>query len=217
MKKNFLAGLLVIVPFSLTFFVLYTLGKWIAKALSVAPANLIPSLSDLPQPFFDITTFLVGLSGTVFIVLIVGTITRNFIGRKLLGFGESIIAKIPFARTLYAATKQIIQTLFVDSGFQGLQRVVLCEFPRKGIYSLGFVTGKVDFINDQPESGKKLLSIFMPTCPNPTSGYFIMIPEEDVNELNISTEEAFKIIMSLGLATEQGESFLSDKKNDTQK
>lgn len=214
MKKNFLAGILVIVPFSLTFFVLYTLGKWVAIILSAAPANFIKPLSELPEPYFQITTFLIGLSGTVFIVLIVGAVTRNFIGRKFLGFGEWIIGKIPFARTIYSATKQIIQTLFLDSGFQGIQRVILFEFPRKGVYSLGFVTGKVNLDGSSEQEEKKLLSIFMPTSPNPTTGYFMMIPEEDVRELNISTEEAFKIIMSLGLATEKGETFINDKKND---
>ncbi|MEE9251897.1 MAG: DUF502 domain-containing protein [Thermodesulfobacteriota bacterium] len=207
MKRNFLAGILVVGPFGLTFFILFKLGKWMAELLSAAPASLIKSLSELPPFWFQATTLLIGFSGTVLVVLITGALARNFVGGKLVELGERIISKIPIAGTFYMATKQIIETVFTESGFKGIKRVVMFEFPRTGLYALGFVTGTVQMGRESPLPDKKLLSVFMPTSPNPTSGYYLMIPEDEVKDLPISTEEAFKIIMSIGLASEQSEPF----------
>ncbi len=213
LRRNFLAGLLVTIPFGLTIFILFKLGKWIIGLVSAAPAKvLIKPLSELPPPLFQAATFAIGITGTILIVLIVGAFTRNYIGRKLLSIGEGLISKIPFARTIYTATKQIIETLFFSVGFKGIKRVVMFEFPRKGVYSIGFVTGVVKGNSEYTASEKRLLSIFIPTAPNPTTGYYIMVPEDEVKELPISVEEAFRIIMSVGLASNQGGSTeLSEK------
>ena len=122
-------------------------------------------------------------------------------GRKLVGFGEYIINKIPLARTIYTATKQIIETIMGRGGMKNLKRVAMFEYPRKGIYSIGFITSTIEDGKYHNQSGRKLVSIFVPTTPNPTSGYYIMLPEEDIQELSISVEDAFRIIMSAGLAT----------------
>jgi len=143
-RGKFLAGILVTVPFGLTVFIIFKLGKWIVELISAAPAKvLIKPLSELHPLLFQVATFAIGLVGTILIVLIVGTITRNYIGRKILGIGEGLISKIPLARTIYTATKQIIETLFLSAGFKGTSRVVMVEFPRKGVYSIGFVTGVI--------------------------------------------------------------------------
>lgn len=200
LRRNFLAGLLVTVPFGFTVFILFKLGKWIIGLISAAPAKfLIKPLSELHPLLFQVLTFAIGLIGTLLVILIVGTITRNYIGRKLLDIGEGLISKIPFARTIYTATKQMIETLFLSTGFKGISRVVMFEYPRKGIYSIGFVTG----VPQYTESGKRLLGIFLPTAFNPTGGYYFMIPEDEVKELPISVEDAFRIIISGGLASNQ--------------
>lgn len=211
LKRNFLAGLLVTIPFGLTLFILFKLGKWIIGLVSAAPAKfLIKPLSELPPLLFQFATFAIGIAGTILIVLIAGAIARNYIGRKLLGLGEGLISKIPFARTVYTATKQIIETLLHGTGFKGISRVVMFEYPRKGIYSIGFVTG----VLHHTESGKRLLGVFLPTAFNPTGGYYIMIPEDEVKELPISVEDAFRIIVSGGLASNQSESARPSEKDD---
>lgn len=211
-RQNFLAGLIVTVPFGLTVFILFTLGKWIVELLSAAPAKvLIRPLSQLHPSLFQLSTFGIGLVGTIIIVLFVGSIARFYTGRKLLGIGESIIARIPLARTIYTASKQVIESIFLTTGFKGVKRVVMFEYPRKGVYSIGFVTGTVKEDADRNTSGKNLVGIFVPTTPNPTSGYYIMLPEEDIKELPISTEDAFRIIISGGLADNQSKDVKSSK------
>ncbi len=211
LRRNFLAGLLVTIPFGLTILILFKLGKWIVGLVSAAPARfLIRPLSELPPFLFQFVTFAIGITGTVLIVLVAGAITRNYIGRKLLGLGEGLISRIPLARTIYTATKQIIETLFLSTGFKGISRVVMFEYPRKGIYSIGFVTG----VLQQAESGKRLLGVFLPTAFNPTGGYYIMIPEDEVKELSMSIEEAFRIIISGGLASNQSEGTRISEEDD---
>jgi len=214
-KQNILAGVLVTVPFGLTLFILFKLGAWIVSLLSAAPARLIGSyLAELPKGLYEAALFLIGLLGTLLVVLFIGAVARNFVGRKLVDFGEAIISKIPLSRTIYVATKQVINTLFVGTRIKSPKSVALLEFPRKGVYSIGFITGSLEPGVHQNKSDKKLLSLFIPTSPNPTTGYYIMLPEEDVTELPITIEEAFKIIMSAGLATNNVENALPDKKND---
>jgi uncharacterized membrane protein len=211
-RQNFLAGLIVTVPFGLTVFILFTLGKWIVELLSAAPAKvLIRPLSQLHPSLFQLSTFAIGLTGTIIIVLFVGSIARFYTGRKLLGIGESIIARIPLARTIYTASKQVIESIFLTTGFKGLKSVVMFEYPRKGVYSIGFVTGILKQDANRNISGKNLVGIFVPTTPNPTSGYYIMLPEEDITELPISTEDAFRIIISGGLADNQSQNVKSGK------
>jgi len=208
-RRNFLAGLLVTVPFGLTLLILFKLGKWIIGFVSAAPAKvLIKSLSELPPSLFQTITFGVGFLGTIIIVLLAGIVARNFIGRKLLGFGEGLISRIPLARTIYTGSKQIIETVFGE-GLRDVKRVVMFEYPRKGIYSIGFVTG----ILQEIEPGKKLLGVFLPTAFNPTGGFYFLIPEDEVKELPISVEDAFRIIVSGGLASEQIEGFKSNQEN----
>jgi uncharacterized membrane protein len=214
-KQNILTGILVTVPFGLTIFILFKLGAWIVKLVSAAPARLMGSpLEELPKGLFEIVTFLIGLFGTLLVVLLIGAIARNIVGRKLVGFGEFLISKIPLARTVYIATKQVIETLFLGTGIKNLKRVALFEYPRKGVYSIGFVTGTLEDGVHQNRSGKKLLSVFVPTTPNPTSGYYIMLPEEEITELPITIEDAFKIIMSAGLATNNVDDAVRYKKNN---
>ena len=201
-RQNILAGVLVTVPFALTIFVLYKLGRWIIGLVSAAPSKFIGELLNQQNPLVSQTIlFTIGLVGALLIVLIVGAVAKNILGRKLVGFGEYIINKIPLARTIYTATKQIIETIMGRGGMKNLKRVAMFEYPRKGIYSIGFITSTIEDGKYHNQSGRKLVSIFVPTTPNPTSGYYIMLPEEDIQELSISVEDAFRIIMSAGLAT----------------
>lgn len=213
-RQNILAGVLVTVPFALTIFVLYKLGTWIIGLVSAAPNKFIGELLNQQNPLVSQTIlFAIGLIGALLIVLIVGAVAKNILGRKLVGFGEYLINKIPLARTIYTATKQIIETIMGRGGMKNLKRVAMFEYPRKGIYSIGFITSTIEDGKYHNQSGRKLVSIFVPTTPNPTSGYYIMLPEEDIKELSISVEDAFRIIMSAGLATNNIEDAGQGNKN----
>jgi len=217
-RQNILTGILVTVPFGLTLLILFKLGTWIVGKVSALPAKYLGTtiaelLAELPTFVSQIFEFSIGLIGALLVVLIAGAVARNFVGRKLLGFGEELISKIPLARTIYTATKQVIETLFGGGGMKKLKRVALFQYPREGIYSIGFITGTLEPGLHHNVSDRRLVSIFVPTTPNPTSGYYIMLPEEDVTELPISVEDAFRIIMSAGLATNKMDNAGDNKKN----
>ena len=200
-RNNILTGVLVTIPFALTIFVLYKLGTWIIGLVSAAPNKFIGELLNQQNPLVSqAILFAIGLIGAILIVLVVGAVARNILGRKLVGFSEYVITKIPFARTIYIASKQIVETLMGRGGMKNLKRVAMIEYPRTGIYSIGFITGTIEAGQHHNETDKNLVSLFVPTTPNPTSGYYIMLPEDDVQELSISVEDAFRIIMSAGLA-----------------
>lgn len=206
LKQNFIAGILVIIPFGLTAFILYKLIKWIIKVFSKTPAMILKPLTELPDSVFNVITFSIGILATFLIVLFIGAVARNYLGSKLVSFGEGLISRIPFARTLYIAIKQIIETLFFTADMKNLKRVAVVEYPRKGIRSIAFITGTTPPSQQHNTTDGPLVSLFIPTTPNPTSGYYIMVPPEDVTELDISVEDAFRLIVSAGLS--------SNRKND---
>ena len=215
-RQNILTGILVTVPFILTVFILYIIGSWIIGFVNSKAQFITGRLLDQLHPvFFQAITFIIGVLVTLIVVLIVGAVARNFLGRKFVAFGEQLITKIPLARTIYIAIKQIIETLFMGTGMKNLKRVAMFEYPRKGIYSIGFITGTLEPGKYHNQTDKTLVSIFVPTTPNPTSGYYIMIPQEDVQELSISVEDAFRIIMSAGLAANQLDNAGKGKKDNS--
>ncbi len=212
-RQNILAGILVTVPFAITLYILYTVGRWIVGLISTAPSKLLSTVLHSLPTFSQLLNFTAALLAILIIVLIIGAVARNIVGRKLLAFSEYLINKIPLARTIYIATKQIIETLMGRGGVKNLKRVAMFEYPRKGIYSIGFITSTIEDGQHHNLSGRRLVSIFVPTTPNPTSGYYIMLPEEDIKELPISVEDAFRIIMSAGLATNNIEDAGQSKKD----
>ncbi len=214
-RNNILAGILVTVPFGLTLFILFKLGTWIVSLVSAIPERFIGGPSpELPKGIYEAVLFCTGLLGTLLVVLIVGALARNIVGGKLVGLGESVITRIPLARTIYTATKQVIETVFMGKGLKDIKRVALLEFPRKGMYSIGFITGSLESGTALNRSERKLVGVFVPTTPNPTTGYYVMLPEEDIKELHITIEDAFKIIMSGGLAANTGENAIPGTKNN---
>jgi uncharacterized membrane protein len=127
---------------------------------------------------------------------------KYYIGRRIVDFGEYMVSKIPLVRPLYAAVKQLILAIFGDT-HDAFKRVVLVEYPRKGVYSLAFVTAQTSG-EIRERVGTKMLSIFLPTTPNPTSGFFLVLPEEDTIPLSMSVEEAFKLLISGGVVEPGG-------------
>ena len=139
------------------------------------------------------------------IILIFGVLARNLVGRRVVDFGESILVRIPVAKSIYLTIKQILNTFLMRDSVS-FRKVVLVEYPRKGIYSLAFVTGRTmgelrKKVEDRTESGA--INIFVPTTPNPTSGFYLVVPEDDLVSLDMSVEDAFRIIISAGVLSDE--------------
>lgn len=192
LRAYFFTGILVTAPVAITFYVAYKVIVFVDGAVN----RLLP-----PQYNFD--SFLpVTVPGLGLIVLIVGLIAvgmfaAGFLGKFFLHLGEWIVYKLPFVSSIYSVLKQIFETFFSGKA-QAFRKVVLLEYPRKGIWILGFVSsdtkGEVKGL-----LRKKMLNIFIPTTPNPTSGFLIFVPEEDVIELDMTVEEGIKFVISGGL------------------
>ena len=197
-RGYFLAGLLVIVPLGAVIFLISAILRLMDRSLSFSPQRFHPE-TYLP---FKIPGL--GLLLFIAVVLVTGVLVKNYIGRRVVDFGEYMVSKIPLVRPLYAAVKQLILAIFGDT-HDAFKRVVLVEYPRKGVYSLAFVTAQTSG-EIRERMGTKMLSIFLPTTPNPTSGFFLVLPEEDTIPLRMSVEEAFKLLISGGVVEPGGSS-----------
>jgi len=186
MQARFLSGLLVLIPLVITIFVL----RIILGALTgfVRPL-LVPWTGHVPESVLILVAFVV----TVLLIYFVGLITTHIVGRRLIQFGESILLKLPIVKVVYAASKQMVDT-FSNSTQAAFQAVVLVEFPRAGSLALGFVTGTM-----LDHADKLLYRVFVPTTPNPTSGFLVLLPEEDVRFTDISVESGLRMIVSGGV------------------
>jgi uncharacterized membrane protein len=192
-RTYFLTGLLVIVPLGLTLYVVSLIASYTDRVLAILPAPLHPD-SYLP---FRVPGL--GVIVTLAIIQLVGFLSANLLGRSVVRAYERILERIPVVRTFYTALKQVLEQLL--SGDQArFRRVVLVEYPRQGIYSIGFVTGEAHGEVGRA-AGEGSLNAFIPTTPNPTSGFYLVIPERDVIALDMTVEQAFKLIMSAGMLT----------------
>ena len=193
LKNYFLTGLLVILPIFITVYVILSLIRAMDAILKYIPAKY------LPETYLQIHIPGLGLILVVILVFVVGLLTRNFIGRKIVQLGENIVDRIPLVRVLYAGVKQLLEPLFLQKT-NAFKRVALIEYPRRGVHVIGFVTGESKG-EVQSKTSKDMMNIFVPTTPNPTSGFYILIPEDEVVYLNMSVEDAFKLIISGGIVS----------------
>jgi len=184
-RNIFIAGIAVVIPIIVTIFILKILISWSDSLLSILPKVVNP------QTYIPVHG--ISLIIAIILIFIIGLMTYNYIGRKLLVWMEDIFSKIPFIKGIYNGAKQITEA-FTENKKQ-FNLVVLVEFPREGSYAIGFVVGKAK-INDMDESEN--LTVFIPTVPNPTSGYFLFVKKSNLLKLNLSIEEAFKIILTMG-------------------
>ncbi len=190
-KKIFLTGIVAIIPIGVTIYILYFIVGVMGKLVKIIPPRFHPDqLFAFHIPGLDIVI-------TIIIIFIVGLITKSYIGNKLVGWGEFVLGKIPIVRTIYTGVKKLVDAIFSDKG-QSFKRVVLLQYPRKGLYCLAFVTGEAKGeVQDKTE--QHCINIFLPTTPNPTSGFYLMVPEADVIDLDMTVDEAFTLIISGGV------------------
>ena len=197
-KNDLIAGLLVVIPLATTIWLTVTLGSGAIEFLTRIPKQFNPFV-DLEPWIGDLLNLAVGLSVPLGGILLIGLMARNIGGQWLLDVSERTVQAIPLAGSIYKTLKQLLETLLKDSQSR-FRRVVLVEYPRPGIWTMGFVTGqvkgKIHEAVDVPA-----LSVFFPTTPNPTSGWYCIVPIAQAIDLDISVEDAFKILVSGGIVT----------------
>lgn len=192
LRKWLLAGLLVIVPVAITVAVLRWIIQTLDQTLQILPGAWQPDrLIGVHIPGF-------GVLLTLAILLIVGAIASNFVGRQLVSFGDRIVARIPVVRGIYSSVKQVSDTLFSESG-NAFRTAVLVQWPRADVWTIAFVTGTPGGDVTTYLRGEEYVSVYVPTTPNPTGGYFVMLRKSDCIELKMSVDEALKYVVSMGV------------------
>ncbi len=195
-RTYFLAGLLAFAPIGITFWAI----AWIITRLDNL---LLPRVIQWIDPSLDQPPDLPPLVGALFtflVILLAGVIVRHFFGQELVRIWERLLKRVPVARTIYGGVKQLFEAL-VQTGETSFNRVVAIEYPRKGLYALAFTTGMTRGPLHRALPDERLINCFLPTTPNPTSGFYLLVPEEDITEVDLSVEDAFKVIMSAGMVT----------------
>lgn len=193
LRSYFVAGILAFAPLAIT---IWAIG-WIIQRLDnlLLPrvlSLLMPSLQEPPRVPF------VGALFTLMVILLMGVIARHFFGGEFIRAWERLLQRVPVARNIYGGVKQLFEAIFRANDESRFNRVVLIEYPRRGVYALAFTTGPTRG-RLQVMTEKRMINCFLPTTPNPTSGFYLLVPEEDVQEVDITVEEAFKLVMSAGL------------------
>jgi uncharacterized membrane protein len=192
-KSLSLTGLFILIPIFVTIYIATGMINFIDSIVDILPKKFSP---DTYLPFHIPG---LGIIYTLILALITGLLVRNYIGKKALGYWEMIVDKIPLVRVLYSALRQVSEAIFVKGDTQ-FKKVALIEYPRRGIYSLGFITGRVSH-KLSANTHSQMIGVFVPTTPNPTSGFYLIVPEEDIVNVDISVEDAFKLILSGGMVS----------------
>ncbi|MDH3614175.1 MAG: DUF502 domain-containing protein [Gammaproteobacteria bacterium] len=191
LRRYLVAGLLVWLPLGITIFLFRVLIGLMDRSLRYVPERF------QPETWLGVSIPGLGAILTIIVLLVTGLLAANIVGRKFIGGWESLMDRIPVARSIYSAAKNFAEIVFSDSG-KAFSKVLLVEYPRKGIYTLTFQTA-TDVGEIQGRTGEDVVCCFVPTTPNPTSGFIIIVPKKDAIELDMEVDEAVKLIMSLGV------------------
>ncbi len=190
LRRYLIAGLLVWLPLAVT----VLLVKFL---LDLVDETLLLPAAVRPDNLFGFHVPGLGAVLVVSVLLLTGMVATNLFGRNMVRLWEQQVARIPVVRAIYSATKQLTETLFSGSG-KSFRKVLLVQYPRAGIWTLGFLTGKGS-VEVNTKTGHELVHVFVPTTPNPTSGFFLMVPREQVMELEMSVDAGIKLILSAGV------------------
>jgi uncharacterized membrane protein len=198
LKNDLIAGLLVIIPLATTIWLTITIATWVINFLTRVPKQLNP-FNEMNPLLVELMNLAIGLSVPLLCILLIGLMARNIAGRWLLDVGEQLLQAIPLAGSVYKTLKQLLETLLKDTNGK-FRRVILVEYPRREVWAIGFVTGTIS--NEiQSQMSRPMLSVFIPTTPNPTTGWYAIVPEDEVVNLSMSIEDAFKVIISGGIVS----------------
>lgn len=191
LRRYIVAGILVWLPLGLTILLLRFAIRLMDRSLLLLPPQY------RPEAILGFNIPGLGAILTVILLLLTGVLAANFVGRAFVGGWESLMDRIPIVRSIYSAAKNFAEIVFSDSS-HAFKRVLLIEYPRKGIYSLAFQTS-AELGEVQGRTGEEVTCCFVPTTPNPTSGFIIIVPRKDVTVLDMEVDEALKMIISLGV------------------
>jgi uncharacterized membrane protein len=198
LKNDLIAGLLVVITLATTIWLATTVSRFVLAFLTSIPKQFNP-FNTLNPVFQELINLGVGLLVPLLGILLIGLMARNIVGRWLLEFGEGTLLRIPLAGSVYKTLKQLLET-FLQGNSSRFRRVVLVEYPREGLYALGFVTGALG-TSLQEGFDEVMLSVFIPTAPNPTTGWYAVVPQRSVKDLDLSVEDAFRTIISAGIVS----------------
>ncbi len=193
LRRYFVAGVLAFAPIGVTIWAI----AWIIQRLDNLILPRLLTLAGLENPP---RLPLVGALFTLLVILLFGVVARHFFGWEAVRLGERLLNRVPIARSIYAGVKQLLEAIFVSSSPTSFRRVVLIEYPRKGLYAVAFTTGPARGVV-QERTEQRMVNCFVPTTPNPTSGFYLLVPEEELTDVDFSVEDAFKLIMSAGLVS----------------
>jgi uncharacterized membrane protein len=194
-RRYFVAGVLFFAPIGVTVWAIASIVVWLDNLILPHVLRLVVPGMDDPPPLP-----VLGMLFTFLVIILLGVIARHFFGHEAVRAWERLLSRVPVARSIYAGVKQLLEAIFTNEQSSRFNNVVMIEYPRRGIYALAFVTGTARGIL-QDASEANMINCFLPTTPNPTSGFYLVVPEDDVIEVDISVEDAFKIVMSAGLVT----------------
>ena len=197
LKNDLIAGFLVVIPLATTIWLSFTIAIGVVTFLTKIPKQLNP-FDDLNPVLLDLVNLAIGFAVPLLSILAIGLMARNIVGQWVLNTGEQTVEAIPLAGSVYKTLKQLLETILKDSRNR-FRRVVLVEYPRRGLWAIAFVTGTMGYVNNNPQT--PLLSLFIPTSPNPTTGWYSIAPESDVVDVDIPIEEAFKMVISGGIVS----------------
>ncbi|HLW59309.1 MAG TPA: DUF502 domain-containing protein [bacterium] len=192
LRTYFFAGLLVLIPLVVTIGIL----SWMFNFLDGFLGPVIYEKLGHPLPGL-------GLIATVLLIFLIGLVTTNIVGRRVMGGLDKALQRIPIVRSIYSTTKQMSDAL-LQARPVNLQQVVLVEYPRRGLYQIGFLTGVIEgALQDElaAKAGERLFNVFVPATPNPMSGYLVLLPEGDIQPLRISVQDGLRLVISGGIAT----------------
>lgn len=205
LRGNFLAGLIVVAPIALTLYLIWTVVGWIDGWVwpfiprAYHPEELVNWLMGSPENRIKVNVRGIGVVIFLVFTAVVGWVTKGFLGRSLLRVGENLVDRMPVVRSIYSGVKQIAETVFSqrDTSFD---KACLVEYPRRGIWAIAFIStgAKGEIASGIPVEEAKV-SVFLPTTPNPTSGFLLFVPKSDIIELDMSVEDAAKLVISAGL------------------
>jgi len=190
-RRYLVAGILVWVPLAVTYTLIRFVVGLMDRTLLLLPRQF------RPEELLGFNIPGLGVILTIIVLLITGLLAANFVGRAFVGGWESLLDRIPVVRSIYSAAKNFAEMVFSDSS-QSFKKVLLIEYPRKGLYSLAFQTS-TELGEVQGRKGEEIVCCFVPTTPNPTSGFIVIVPKKDVTVLDMEVDEALKMIISLGV------------------
>jgi len=194
-RRYFVAGIVFFAPIGITIWAIASIVLWLDNLILPHVLRLlVPGVNE------PVRLPILGMLFTFFVIILLGVVARHLFGGEFQRVWERLLGRVPVARSIYGGVKQLAEAIFLTNRTSQFNRVVLVEYPRKGIYAIAFTTGAARGVV-QEVTAQNMINVFLPTTPNPTSGFYLLVPADDVIEANLTVEEAFKLVMSAGLVT----------------